>query len=152
MPFTLATSNIFKIQPSVYHHNGSTHESFTTTSSSSWLIVTAPLQTVVPWLCSDPEKKSNVSTEISYCLPCLVIWIILWPFCVGEMVGLKPSVVPSANVVTRVDRLATRSRLLTPREVLTKRHNVLKARLRLDQGTEGLSHNQTSCGFARLTL
>ena len=31
--------------------------------------------------------------------------------------------------VTRVDRLATRSRTLALREVLTKRHNVLKARL-----------------------
>ena len=54
--------------------------------------------------------------------------------------------------VTRVDRLATRSRIFALREVLTKRHNVLKARLGLEQETEGLSHNRTSCGFARLTL
>ena len=27
------------------------------------------------------------------------------------------------------------------REVLTKRHNILKARLELEQGTRGLSHN-----------
>ena len=33
------------------------------------------------------------------------------------------------HTVTRVDRLATRSRILTLREVLTKRHNVLQARL-----------------------
>ena len=32
--------------------------------------------------------------------------------------------------VTRVDRLATRSRVFTLREVLTKRHSVLKARFK----------------------
>ena len=52
----------------------------------------------------------------------------------------------------RVDRLATRSRILTLREVLTERHNVLKVRLELEQETKGLSHNWAGCGFARLTL
>ena len=41
--------------------------------------------------------------------------------------------------VTRVDRLATGSRILTLREVLMKRHNILKARLELEQETRGLS-------------
>ena len=41
----------------------------------------------------------------------------------------------------QVNRLATRSRILTLREVLTKRHSVLKVRLRLEQETRGLSHN-----------
>ena len=44
------------------------------------------------------------------------------------------------------------SRILTLREVLTKRHNVLKARHRLEQDTRGQGHNQMSCGFTRLTL
>ena len=42
--------------------------------------------------------------------------------------------------------------LLTLREVLTKRHCVLKEVSRFEQEMRGLSHNQTSCGFARLTL
>ena len=46
-----------------------------------------------------------------------------------------------ALTVTRVDRLATGSRILTLREVLTKRHNILKIRLELEQETRGLSHN-----------
>ena len=36
----------------------------------------------------------------------------------------------------------TRSRILTLREVLTKRHSVLKVRLMLEQEARGLSHTQ----------
>ena len=43
-------------------------------------------------------------------------------------------------------------KILTLREVLTKRHCILKARQRLEQEIRGLSHNQMSCGFIRLTL
>ena len=48
-------------------------------------------------------------------------------------------ILPKTPLVTRVDRLATRSRILTLREVLTKRHNVLKVRWSIgtrDKGTE----------------
>ena len=46
------------------------------------------------------------------------------------------------HIVTRVDRLTSRSMILTLREVLTKRHCVLKERLRLgtrDEGTKSQS-------------
>ena len=38
--------------------------------------------------------------------------------------------------VMRVNRLTLRSRILTLREVLMKRHNILKVRLRQEQETE----------------
>ena len=58
----------------------------------------------------------------------------------------------SCSFVMRVDRLTLRSRVLTLREVLTKRYNVLWARSRWEQETRGQSHNQTDCGFIRLML
>ena len=39
--------------------------------------------------------------------------------------------------ITRVNRLTSRSRILTLREVLTKRHNILKVRLRFGTKDEG---------------
>ena len=64
----------------------------------------------------------------------------------------KCSSATSTISVTRVDRLTLRSMILTLREVLTKRHCVLKARLEWWTRDEGQAHNQTDCGFVRLTL
>ena len=62
----------------------------------------------------------------------------------SEVMWVDVSIVPIPLFgvdVTRVDRLVTRSKILTLREVLTKRLNVLKGRQRLEQETRGLSHN-----------
>ena len=71
---------------------------------------------------------------------------ILLPFSLSTSSEMRGSVM-------RVNRLATSSGILTLREVLMKRHCVLKARQGVGtRGERELSHNQTSCGFTRLLL